>query len=168
VTTVKIVSDSLDSSERRERASRILTMVFTTAALVSVIHYTDNYLNFHDYPQPDNVTLPRAGVWSAWIAFTAAGLAGYLLFRRGPSALALLLLALYSGSGIVGVGHYLVEGAIQMPWWRQAHVCADILSGFAMITFVLWSRTYLRDLIYHADRFKGPEQPNRRGARARA
>jgi hypothetical protein len=145
-----------DGAARHARASRVLTVIFTTAVIVSVIHYTDNYVNFNDYPQPDQVDLPAAGIWSAWIAFTAVGLAGYLLFLRSPSVLALALLAIYSGSGLVGILHYSVDGAFQMPWWRQAHVCADILCGFAMITFVFWARTYLRDLISPAAGRRGP------------
>jgi hypothetical protein len=63
----------------------------------------------------------------------------YLLFRRRPSDLALILLAAYSGSGLVGIGHYLVPGATSMPWWRQAHVCFDIACGIAMFSFAMWA-----------------------------
>jgi hypothetical protein len=65
------------------------------------------------------------------------GLAGYVLLRRGPSPLALTLLALYSGSGLVGIGHYAVPGALDMPWWRQAHVVADIGCGLAILALVV-------------------------------
>jgi hypothetical protein len=123
------------------RAVRILTVILAVAVVVSIVHYTDNYVNFDDYPQSTasrSVSSP-AGVLVAWFAFTAAGLAGYLLFRRGPSTLALALLAVYSGSGLVGIGHYTVPGATSMPWWRQAHVCFDIASGIAMFSFVIWA-----------------------------
>jgi hypothetical protein len=81
-------------------------------------------------------------VLGAWFPFTAAGLAGYLLFRRRPSGLALVLLAAYSGSGLIGIGHYLVPGATSMPWWRQAHVCLDITLGIAMLSFALWATRF--------------------------
>ena len=74
-----------------------------------------------------------------WVGFTAAGLAGYLLFRRSASDLALVLLAVYSGSGLVGIGHYLVPGATSMPWWRQVHVSLDIACGIAVFSFVIWA-----------------------------
>jgi hypothetical protein len=123
------------------RAVRILTVIFAVAVVVSIIHYTDNYVNYSDYPQStasrsvSSATL----VLGAWFVFTAAGLAGYLLFRRGSTNLALILLATYSGSGLVGIGHYLVPGATSMPWWRQAHVCFDITCGIAMFSFALWA-----------------------------
>jgi hypothetical protein len=122
------------------RAVRILSVIFAVAVLVSIIHYTDNYVNYHDYPQSRTLPNPSAAlVLGAWFAYTAAGLAGYLLFRRSPSNLALILLAAYSGSGLVGIGHYLVPGATSMPWWRQAHVCFDIACGIAIFSFAMWA-----------------------------
>lgn len=64
------------------------------------------------------------------------GLAGYALLRRGASSLAVAL-ALYSGSGLGGLGHYTVPGALDMPWWRQAHVVADIACGLAILALVV-------------------------------
>ena len=121
------------------RAVRTLGAIFAIAVVVSIVHYTDNYVNYDDYPQGESLN-PSAGlvVW-AWLGFTAAGLSGYLLFRRRASDLALLLLAAYSGSGLIGIGHYLVPGATAMPWWRQLHVSLDIASGIAMFAFVVWA-----------------------------
>ena len=122
------------------RAVRILSVILGVAVVVSIIHYTDNYVNYHDFPQSRTLPNPSAAlVLGAWFAFTAAGLAGYLLFRRTPSNLALILLAAYSGSGLVGIGHYVVPGATSMPWWRQAHVCLDITSGIAVFSFAIWA-----------------------------
>ena len=122
------------------RAVRLLSVILAVAVVVSIVHYTDNYLNYSDYPEPRRAPNPSQSLvlW-AWFAFTAAGLAGYLLFRGAPSTLALVLLAAYSGSGLVGIGHYLVPEATSMPWWRQAHVGLDIASGVAMFSFVMWA-----------------------------
>jgi hypothetical protein len=122
------------------RAVRVLTGILAVAVVVSVVHYTDNYVGYDDYPRSETVPNPSAAVIvGAWFAFTAAGLAGYALFRRGPTNRALVLLAAYSGSGLVGIGHYLVPGATSMPWWRQAHVSVDIACGVAMFGFALWA-----------------------------
>ncbi len=122
------------------RAVRILSVIFALAVVVSIVHYTDNYVNYQDYPQSETAPNPSAAlILAAWFAFTAAGLTGYLLFRRRPSDLALVLLAAYSGSGLVGIGHYLVPGATAMPWWRQAHVCLDIACGIAIFSFAMWT-----------------------------
>ena len=134
------------SSYDHQRAVRIISVIFGVAVVVSILHYTDNYVNYHDYPQPSSGPNPsKSLVLGAWFPFTAAGLAGYLLFRRSPSNLALILLAAYSGSGLVGIGHYLVPGATSMPWWRQAHVCLDITCGVAVFSFAIWAARARRD-----------------------
>ena len=128
------------------RAVRILTLIVGAAVVASIVHYTDNYVNYHDYPQARTLPNPSAAlVIEAWFGFTAAGLAGYLLFRRGPSNLALILLAVYAGSGLIGIGHYLVPGATSMPWWRQAHVFLDIASGIAVFSFAMWAERARRN-----------------------
>ena len=121
------------------RAVRTLTVILGLAVVVSVVHYADNYFNYADFPEPTSGPAPSKGlVGASWFLFTAAGLAGYVIFRRsGPTVAALVLLAFYSGSGLVGFGHYTVAGATDMPIWRQAHVVADIALGIAMLVFVL-------------------------------
>jgi hypothetical protein len=125
-------------SNRRAQAVRGLKVVFWVAVAVSVVHYADNYFNYAGYPQSSSIPNPsRTLIGLSWFAFTAVGLAGYGLLSRGPSRPALVLLALYSGSGLVGIGHYTVPGALGMPWWRQAHVVADIACGLAILALVV-------------------------------
>jgi len=52
-------------------------------------------------------------------------------------------LAVYSGSGLVGFAHYSVDGAFDMPLWRQAHVVADIVLGVTIL--VLAARLFARN-----------------------
>ena len=83
-------------------------------------------------------------IGAAWFVFTAFGIAGFLLFRDGRARAAALCLAVYSGSGLVGLGHYTVAGATDMPWWRQAHIVADILCGIAVLAFALYASSASR------------------------
>jgi hypothetical protein len=116
-----------------------------TAVAVSIVHYTDNFLGYDSYPHPDSGPDPsKALIPVGWVVFTAFGVAGYLLFRRRRIKPALLCLAAYSGSGLIGIGHYTVAGMTDAVWWRQAHVVADILAGTAMLAFVVWAALRLR------------------------
>jgi len=126
------------------KATRLLTVLLATALVVSVVHYTDNYFNYEDFPQSETLPNPSAGlVGFSWFLFTAFGVAGYVLFLRRSYSLAALSLAAYSGSGLVGILHYSAEGMTDAVWWRQAHVIADIVLGAAVLAFAIWTALVL-------------------------
>ena len=124
-------------------------LLLGVAVAVSVIHYVDNTVNYADYPQADAGSfLPNPPAWligSAWFMFTAFGAVGLWLFAHGRTRAAAVAIAVYSGSGLVGIAHYLVPGATDMIWWRQAHVIADIICGVLLFAFSLWAAVALRD-----------------------
>ena len=90
---------------------RLLNIVFFTAVASSIVHYTDNYLAFdrfpNDGPGPD---VTADSIWIAWVVLTAFGVAGYVLYRRGQVRRGSALLAVYSISGLIGLGHYTASG----------------------------------------------------------
>ena len=132
--------NTVGTEARLHTARRILPVLFWTAVVVSIVHYADNYANYSDYPHGSGPE-PSAGViLAAWFVFTAVGLTGYVLYRRGEIRRGSLFLLAYSGSGLVGIGHYaFVSGMTAQPAWRQAHVIADVLLGSAVFAFALWS-----------------------------
>ena len=118
---------------------RTLRIVFLAAVAVSVVHSADNYLNYTDYPDAGDAPVPapsRTVIGLAWFAFTAVGIAGYRAFRDGRERLGAALLAVYSGSGLVGLGHYTVDMGGQ-PWWRHAHIVTDIACGVAVLALAV-------------------------------
>jgi hypothetical protein len=125
-----------------QRATRILLWLLGVAFVVSVVHYTDNYFNYDDYPQPgpDALVAPSAAqIGFAWFLFTAFGILGLWWWFRGRVVAACVALTGYSISGLVGFGHYTVSGATDMVWWRQTHVVVDILCGIAIFGFAIWA-----------------------------
>ena len=138
------------------RATRILVVLLAVTLLVSVVHYLDNYLNYDAYPQPStDSSLPAPSaetVGLAWFVFTAFGALGLVLWFRRHITSAAIALTAYSVSGLIGIGHYLVPGATDMVWWRQAHVLADILCGVLVLGFALWSARYSDQLTAPAQR----------------
>lgn len=120
------------------RAQRRLTVLLGLAVAVSIVHYTDNVGAYDAYPRSTTVPNPSAAVIAAsWFAFTAFGIAGFVLLRRARTTAAAFCLAVYSGSGLVGIAHYAVGGTGGFPWWRHAHIVADIALGLAMLAFAL-------------------------------
>ena len=121
------------------RELRVVRTLLAIAVAVSIVHYVDNTVNYAAYPQPTSGPAPSQLVVAvSWFAFTAFAAAAYVLLRRGRVTAAALCLAVYSGSGLVGIGHYTVPGATAMPWWRQAHIVADITCGVALFACALW------------------------------
>jgi hypothetical protein len=132
-----------------DRATRVLLWLLGVAVLVSVVHYIDNVANYADYPVPDPNGLPAPSavvIAVSWFVFTAAAGAGLWLWFRRSIGGAVLAFASYSLSGLVGIGHYTVPGALDMPWWRQTHVIVDIACGFAVIGFAIWAILRRREL----------------------
>jgi hypothetical protein len=130
----------MDSSMRK--ATRVLLGLLGVAFVVSVVHYTDNYFNYDDYPQPgpDGIPAPSAAlVGIGWFVFTGLGVLGLWLWFRGRITAAAVALTGYSVSGLIGFGHYAVKGATDMVWWRQTHVVVDILCGIAVFGFAIWA-----------------------------
>jgi hypothetical protein len=133
---------------RNQRGLRLLIVLMAVAFVVSVVHYTDNTVNYADYPQGEPGGVPSPPDWliaPSWFLFTTFGVLGLWLFVRGRVAPAAVAIAVYSGSGLIGFGHYAVPGATDMVWWRQAHVIADITCGVLLFTFALWSVIALRE-----------------------
>jgi hypothetical protein len=136
-------------TERRHDVLRPLLVLMAVAFVVSVVHYIDNTVNYADYPQVEpGSALPNpsaAVIAGAWFVFTAFGALGLWLFVRGRVMAAAIAIAVYSGSGLVGFGHYAVPGATDMVWWRQVHVIADIICGLLLFAFAVWSVVALRE-----------------------
>lgn len=118
-----------------ERTARIIIGV---AIAVSVVHYVDNSVNYSDYPVADSGPTPsKTLIEVSWFLFTAAAVAGLWLLHQGRLRAAAIAFAVYSGSGLVGIGHYTAPGATSMVWWRQAHIVADILCGIAVLALAV-------------------------------
>ena len=110
------------------------TALLALAVAVSVVHYADNYFNYADYPADGPIPDPgQTLIGLAWIFFVVFAVAGFVYLRRGDARRAAVCLAVFSGSGLVGLGHYTVPGAFDMPWWRQAHIVADIACAVALL-----------------------------------
>jgi len=121
------------------RADRLIAIVVLVAVAVSIVHYTDNYTLYEEYPTSDTLPNPSAGLIAfAWVLFTAFAVAGLYFLSRGNRIAAGISFAAYSGSGLVGVLHYVAGGTGDFPWWRHAHISADIVLGFAVFACAIY------------------------------
>ena len=84
----------------------MLRVLLGLAIAVSIVHYVDNTVRYDDYVQGASTPVARWMVPASWFLFTAAGVAGLLLYERGRYGPAAGLLAFYSVSGLIGFAHY--------------------------------------------------------------
>lgn len=71
----------------------------------SLIHFVHNAEFLSDYPNLP-IWLTRSQVYLAWLAVTAVGVAGIVLFRLGFRLSGLVLIAGYAALGFAGLDHY--------------------------------------------------------------
>lgn len=107
------------------------------ASLVStVLHYTDNYINIEHYPQPE--WIDRTVVWAAWLGFTAFGVAGYVLLRRGAFAVAGACFLVYSYTALSSLGHYWFGDFAEFDTRMHALIWMDGLTGSGVLVLAIW------------------------------
>jgi len=117
-----------------DRELATVRRVLLAAVAISIVHYADNTLRFDDYVAggtPSFVTQPSIPV--SWILFTAAGIAGYVVLRRGSRPLGAGLLGFYSLSGLVGPLHYTDVPPGDFDLYQNVFIIADTILGIAVL-----------------------------------
>jgi len=132
------------------RGWRFLLGVMVVAVVSSAVHYTDNTINWVEYPHPEpGSVVPDPSDWlvgSSWFAFTAAGVLGLWWYAQNRILPAAVAIAVYSVSGTVSIGHYLAPGATGMAPLRQVSIGIDIVLGVLLLGFALWAVLKVRPL----------------------
>jgi hypothetical protein len=120
---------------RRMPSARVVTVVLGAALLSSIVHYTDNFVNIEDYPQPhwiNHVVIP-----AAWIILTGIGAAGLLSFRHERYGLAGLFLLVYSYTGLSSLAHYSFGPLSEFNAKMHIGIWLDGLTGAAVLVLAL-------------------------------
>lgn len=115
----------------------LLLSVLIVSVVSTSIHYTDNFLFFEQYPQPEWITLPS--IYISWIILTAIGVAGYWLYRNRRFWLAYVCLVIYSLTGLSSLGHYFYGAMSEFSAKMHLFIWTDGLTGLAVLGFTLWS-----------------------------
>ena len=119
-------------------ARRFPTALVGTTMVLSLVHYTDNYLNFDLYPQDGAfIEISRDMVWIGWLFYAAFGVAAYLWWQRGRIRAACMGLAVFSVSGLISLGHYTADGMSRLEAWRHVFIWVDITLGAAILGFAV-------------------------------
>ena len=106
--------------------------VFVTALLLSVVHYIDNTVRYDDYTGGKSSFITRPMIPLSWVLFVAAGVAGYRALKHGNRTRGGWLLAVFSISGIIGIGHFTTVSPSDFSAFQLTFIVLDFLAGLAV------------------------------------
>lgn len=131
--------------DRRVPGHQVLLATLMFSIVSTALHYAHNYVEVDRYPQPSVIssTMTRAAILISWPVLTTVGIAGYLLYVRARHWAARACLLIYSLTGLVTLGHFLV-GVPDVPWLWFTTLFTDALAGLALWAFAVWSAVALR------------------------
>ncbi len=120
-----------------KRSGELTTVrrVFATAVVLSGVHYYDNTVRFEDYTggKASDGFITRPVIPISLVLFTIAGVAGYRALKAGNRRLAGVGLAVYSVSGLIGLGHYTTVSPSEFSAFQNTFIALDFLAGLAVL-----------------------------------
>lgn len=121
----------------------LLLALLIINAISTILHYTDNLINYNKYPQPNWIT-PNS-IYLAWIGLTIFGIIGYLFYVKDNFWLAYFCLVIYSITGISSPGHYFYS--VQHVFSGKMHllIWTDAIAGISLLIFILRSALILKE-----------------------
>jgi len=126
------------------RNHQSLLLCLLIASIISTgIHFTDNFLFYQKYPQPEWITLDS--IYISWVILTLVGIVGYWLYRVGNLGVAYVCLSMYSLTGLSSLGHYLYGAMSKFSVKMHLFIWTDALTGMALLGFVFWSGLLLKE-----------------------
>lgn len=117
--------------------NRLLLILIIASVISTAFHFTDNYLYFDHYPQPEWIT--PFGVVRSWFIWTAFGIAGYWLYKNQRFWLAYICLLVYATCGMSSLAHYFYGALHEFTPKMHLLILTDGLTGVLILGFVLWS-----------------------------
>jgi hypothetical protein len=128
--------------ENNQRPTLLLVLLIV-GIVTTILHYTDNFLFFDNYPVPTWITKPS--VYVAWLILTSFGIAGYWLYKQRLFWIAYVCLCVYSITGVSSLGHYFYGSLTNFSVKMNTLIWLDAISGTALLSFTLWSGLVLKE-----------------------
>lgn len=116
----------------RSHELTVVRWVFGVALVLSVVHYIDNTVRYDDYTGGKSSFITRPMIPLSWVLFVAAGVAGYRYLEQGNRTKGGWLLAVYSVSGLIGVGHFTTVSPTDFSAFQLTFIVLDFLAGLAV------------------------------------
>lgn len=92
-----------------------LAFLLIANLVASVLHFGDNMLRFHEYPEPSWITGPHV-VDGLWLVMTPLLAVGWWLARRGRRLASVCVFWLYGVMSMFVLGHYFYASPSDLPF----------------------------------------------------
>jgi hypothetical protein len=103
----------------------------------TVLHYGDNILFFHEYPEP--LWISPGLVDAFWFLMTPVALAGLWLARRGHRNLSSIALLTYACMSLLVLGHYRFAPLHTIGWRIHALIGLETVAALALVAWLALS-----------------------------
>jgi hypothetical protein len=125
----------------RPPSVRTVGLVVAATILLTAFHFTDNIVNVDTYPRQDWISATSVQVIGLifWPLFSAFGVIGYLLYRRGSFQLAHAYLVAFSFLGLVSIGHFTAAAPDELTTRGLISVTIDGAAGLTVLGVTIWS-----------------------------
>lgn len=120
-----------------QRMRKLLSALLLLYGAASLVHFTHNAEFLRDYPNMPS-GLSRSEVYGAWMAVTAIGVCGYVLWRRGRQILGLSVIAAYAALGFDGLAHYALASFEDHSATMHLTIWLEVVAAALLLAAVVW------------------------------
>ena len=119
-------------------SSRALPLLLIANLMASALHFGDNMLRFHEYPEPIWITGPHV-VDALWLLMTPLLAIGWWLARREMWGAAVGVLWLYGVLSMFVLGHYLYAWPWELTLRINLLIAGEALAAALLIVLAPFS-----------------------------
>ncbi len=103
--------------------------------ITSLLHYADNILFFHAYPEPHWIS-PKL-IDAFWFVMTPFAILGYFFYKRGLETYSYLCFYLYSLMSLLVLGHYRYGSMGELSFKINLLILAEAFAALILIFYAL-------------------------------
>lgn len=101
----------------------------------SILHYVDNILFFHEYPEPPWINPSMIDAF--WLVMTPLAWIGYRLLAKGALYAGSLVLLVYAACNLLTLGHYLYAPMHSISLRINTLILLEAVLACVLVGFVM-------------------------------